>query len=133
MFSECPSYDQLVPAMLAHGLQELPTHCHFVPGVPLEPMLAKPTTGVQEVLTRFTDVECSCEYKYDGERAQVHVLEDGSVRATAPQCKKKRRSSRARPEPCSFPTYRLTKNTRTSSSASPTMTEKYKRWSSADS
>jgi len=80
VYSECPSYDQLVPAMLEHGLAELATHCHFVPGVPIMPMLAKPTTGVAEVLTRFTDVQFSCEYKYDGERAQVHLLEDGSVK-----------------------------------------------------
>jgi DNA ligase-1 len=56
VYSECPSYDQLVPALLQHGLANLKEHCHFVPGVPVAPMLAKPTTGVQEVLTRFDKV-----------------------------------------------------------------------------
>ena len=56
VYSECPSYDQLVPALLQHGLANLKEHCHFVPGVPVAPMLAKPTTGVQEVLTRFGKV-----------------------------------------------------------------------------
>ena len=56
VYSECPSYDQMVPALLQHGLANLKQHCHFVPGVPVAPMLAKPTTGVQEVLTRFDKV-----------------------------------------------------------------------------
>jgi ATP-dependent DNA ligase len=73
VYSECPSYDQLIPALVAHGVEKLPETCHFVVGVPIKPMLAKPTTGVSEVLTRFSDTEFSCEYKYDGERAQVRL------------------------------------------------------------
>ena len=45
MYSECPSYNELVPALLNHPLEELPQHVHFKPGVPVKPMLAKPTTG----------------------------------------------------------------------------------------
>lgn len=80
VYSECPSYDELVPALLERPIEDLPQHVHFKPGVPVKPMLAKPTTGVSEVLDKFTDEEFTCEYKYDGERAQIHVLPGGVVK-----------------------------------------------------
>ena len=72
VFSECPSFDEIIPALLMEGgIDQLEMRCHFIPGVPIKPMLAKPTNGVREVLHRFEKVEFTCEYKYDGERAQV--------------------------------------------------------------
>ncbi|KZV77659.1 DNA ligase I [Peniophora sp. CONT] len=79
VYSELPTYDEVVPALLKHGVRNLRDTCKLTPGVPLKPMLAKPTKAIGEVLDRFDGRRFTCEYKYDGERAQVHLLPDGSV------------------------------------------------------
>lgn len=80
VYSECPSYDEMIPALLKESIKNLPSLVHFKPGVPVKPMLAKPKNGVSEVLDKFSNQPFTCEYKYDGERAQIHVLEDGAVK-----------------------------------------------------
>ena len=77
--SELPTYDKVIPALLNVGIDGLREQCKLTPGVPLKPMLAKPTKAIGEVLDRFEGKRFTCEYKYDGERAQVHMLEDGKV------------------------------------------------------
>lgn len=72
--SELPSYDVIIPAMMEHGIMNLRDNCKLRPGVPLKPMLAKPTKAITEVLDRFEGQTFTCEYKYDGERAQIHYV-----------------------------------------------------------
>lgn len=79
VYSELPSYEVIIPAMLEHGIFKLHESCKLQPGVPLKPMLAKPTKSITEVLDRFEGKDFTCEYKYDGERAQIHYVAPDSV------------------------------------------------------
>ncbi|KAI0778223.1 ATP-dependent DNA ligase [Trametes elegans] len=79
VYSELPNYDMVIPALLDTGVDRLREVCKLTPGVPLKPMLAKPTKAIGEVLDKFEGKKFTCEYKYDGERAQVHKLADGTI------------------------------------------------------
>lgn len=79
-FCQVPNYEIVINACLQHGISQLQDHCQLRPGIPLKPMLAKPTKAITEVLDRFHGQVFVSEYKYDGERAQVHLLPDGTMR-----------------------------------------------------
>lgn len=74
VYNELPAYEVIVPALLKGGIWKLRDTCRLQPGVPLKPMLAKPTKSIGEVLDRFEGKDFTCEYKYDGERAQIHFV-----------------------------------------------------------
>lgn len=82
VYSQCPVWDVIVPKLLELKTidSKLQAMCKLMPGIPVSPMLAKPTKAISEVLERFAETSFTCEFKYDGERAQVHRLEDGSIR-----------------------------------------------------
>lgn len=78
-YCECPDYGQIVPVLLKDGPSALPEKCKMLPGTPVKPMLAQPTKDIQDVFQRFDNIDFTCEWKYDGERAQIHIKEDGTV------------------------------------------------------
>lgn len=75
-----PSLDLLIPSLMNKGIGFSSSTLSMVPGVPIKPMLAKITNGVPQVLKLFQNKAFTCEYKYDGQRAQIHKLVDGTVR-----------------------------------------------------
>lgn len=79
-YSECPNIPRLVKQLLEQPLYNLHHGCRLDIGIPVAPMLAKPTKQIGEVLSRLSGLAFTMEYKYDGERAQVHLLPDGTVK-----------------------------------------------------
>ncbi|XP_060193052.1 DNA ligase 6 isoform X2 [Lycium barbarum] len=75
-----PSLDVLVPSLMEKGIEFSSNTLSMAPGIPIKPMLAKITNGAPQVLKLFQNKAFTCEYKYDGQRAQIHKLADGSVR-----------------------------------------------------
>jgi len=79
-YSQLPNYDLMIPMLVKeNGLSSILQDCSLSVGVPVKPMLAQPTTGISQMLDRFTDMEFTCEFKYDGERAQIHCVEGGKI------------------------------------------------------
>ncbi|KAH9306523.1 hypothetical protein KI387_010927, partial [Taxus chinensis] len=81
-----PNLNMLIPSMISKGIDFFSETPSISPGVPIKPMLAKIANGVSEVLKRFQGKAFTCEYKYDGQRAQIHMLMDGSIRIFSRNC-----------------------------------------------
>jgi len=74
---EYPNYDQILEGLLSVGknVDSLLDLCKITPGVPVKPMLAKPTKEIAIIFKRFENIKFTCEYKYDGLRGQVHYFD----------------------------------------------------------
>ena len=58
-------------------------------GVPLKPMLAKISEGIPDAIKQLKGSPFLAEYKYDGTRAQIHLLPDNSVKVFSRNCEDK--------------------------------------------
>ena len=79
-FARRPNYNDLIPCLLEVGpLEELPLRCGLELHVPLRPMLGNITRDTLDMLTKLQGRDFACEFKYDGQRAQVHCGNTGEV------------------------------------------------------
>lgn len=79
-FARRPNYNDLVPVLLETGIcDELLIRCGLTLHIPLRPMLGSITRDLAEMLTKLDGREFACEYKYDGQRAQIHCDSNGKV------------------------------------------------------
>ncbi|KAI1499130.1 DNA ligase 1 [Biscogniauxia marginata] len=79
-FARRPNYNDLIPVMLEIGIcEELLIRCDITLHIPLRPMLGSITRDLSEMLTKLQGRDFACEFKYDGQRAQVHCDENGKV------------------------------------------------------
>lgn len=79
-FARRPNYNDLVPCLLEVGTcDELLVRCGLSLHIPLRPMLGSITRDLGEMLTKLQGRDFGCEYKYDGQRAQVHCDAGGKV------------------------------------------------------
>ncbi|ESQ47178.1 hypothetical protein EUTSA_v10028321mg [Eutrema salsugineum] len=77
VYSVLPVYDMIVHALLTGGVWNLTKTCNLTLGVPIRPMLVKVIKSIDQILNNFEGTVFTCEYKYDGERVQIHYMEDG--------------------------------------------------------
>ncbi|KAI5291142.1 hypothetical protein KEM54_006132 [Ascosphaera aggregata] len=79
-YARHPNYADLVPALLEIGPNPaLLVRCGLTLHIPLSPMLGSITRDLPEMLEKLRGRDFSCEYKYDGQRAQVHCDSSGKV------------------------------------------------------
>jgi len=53
-YAMCPSFDVLVPALIQGGISGVASSCVLTPGTPVKPMLAKVSTGVDDLFAQVT-------------------------------------------------------------------------------
>lgn len=79
-FARHPDYNDLTPVLLEIGVcEDLLVRCGLTLHVPLRPMLGSITRDLTEMLTKVEDRDFACEYKYDGQRAQIHCDAKGNI------------------------------------------------------
>ncbi|EPQ58741.1 hypothetical protein GLOTRDRAFT_36485 [Gloeophyllum trabeum ATCC 11539] len=82
VYVQHPNYGHIAKALAEGGLEGLPDRVPFTVGIPLLPTLGSPTRSLDEIYDRLEDLPFAAEFKYDGQRAQIHGWKnapDGSV------------------------------------------------------
>ncbi|KII92898.1 hypothetical protein PLICRDRAFT_37700 [Plicaturopsis crispa FD-325 SS-3] len=81
VFVQHPNFDHITCALLEAGLDGLADRVQLTVGIPLHPTLGSPTRSLDEIYERLGDLSFAAEFKYDGQRAQIHAIkqEDGKI------------------------------------------------------
>lgn len=81
-YAELPSFHDILPVLLASStnIYDLHNHIRLTAGVPIKPQLGRAVTSVMQVLKLFRGMAFTVECKYDGLRAQIHRLSNGTYR-----------------------------------------------------
>ncbi|KAL5611999.1 hypothetical protein BROUX41_000438 [Berkeleyomyces rouxiae] len=79
-FARRPDYTVIVSSLLEVGVgDEIASRCSLLTHTPLMPMLAGITRDLSEMLSNLQGRDFTCEFKYDGQRAQIHCDDQGNV------------------------------------------------------
>lgn len=79
-YSQHPCWDSIIKALLEGGVEKMKVECGVTPGVPIKPMLADLCKNLDDLAVTLNGRRFQADYKYDGQRAQLHLLSDGTVR-----------------------------------------------------
>lgn len=69
-----PNFDNIITALVEGGLQELSDRVPLRVGTPLSPMLGSITRSLAAMHTKLGNRAFVSEFKYDGQRVQIHAL-----------------------------------------------------------
>ncbi|KAG1802758.1 ATP-dependent DNA ligase [Suillus plorans] len=72
VFVQHPNYEHIIAGLFKGGLDSLDLHVPLTVGIPLHPTLGSPTRSLYEIYERLGDLPFAAEFKYDGQRAQIH-------------------------------------------------------------
>ncbi|KAG2150519.1 ATP-dependent DNA ligase [Suillus clintonianus] len=78
VFVQHPNYEHIVAGLFNGGLDSLEEHVPLTVGIPLHPTLGSPTRSLDEIYDRLGDLPFAAEFKYDGQRAQIHGVRGGN-------------------------------------------------------
>lgn len=68
-----PNFGTIVPALLEGGLHNLAERVPLRVGTPISPMLGSITRSLPAMFEKLGDRAYVCEFKYDGQRVQIHA------------------------------------------------------------
>ncbi|KAG8733618.1 hypothetical protein FRC11_004546 [Ceratobasidium sp. 423] len=71
-----PHFGHIVDAALGSGLDGLSDRVQLTVGIPLHPTLGSPIRSLDEIYGQLRGLAFTAEFKYDGQRIQVHASRD---------------------------------------------------------